>query len=55
MMTEPKPTRLELVAIEILEGLDRLTIRHNRDPKAKQIKAEFVVAKILEWASRDGD
>jgi hypothetical protein len=50
-----KPTSLEKVATEIIEGLDHISIWNNRDPDIKRIKKEFVVEKILEWASRDGE
>jgi hypothetical protein len=52
-----KQTALEKTAIEIMEGIDHISIWNNRDPDIKRIKKEFVIEKILEWASTttDGD
>ena len=53
----PKPpkktTNLERIAIEIMEGIDHISIRHNHDPDIKRIKKEFVMNKITEWVVWD--
>jgi hypothetical protein len=50
-----KPTALKKTAIEIMEGLDHISIWNNRDPDIKRIKQEFVMEKITDWYINKGD
>jgi hypothetical protein len=51
-MTE-KLTKLEIVAIEIVDGLDRISIQHNRNPELKRLKKELVMKKIIEFKTNE--
>jgi hypothetical protein len=49
-----KLTPVEIVAIEIIDGLDRLAIRYNRDPELKRSQKEFVMKTISEFTVNGG-
>jgi len=42
-------SKLEVLAIEVMDELDRIAIRHNRDMNKKQIQREFIMKAVSKF------